>query len=89
MEQAVSRDVIRSSLHFELNTMTLNILKAVKTSSLFYTTKVRSLIRCIKLNKVLNDLKHHKKILFKSDELETGRIGTKIPTKVGISKVSP
>lgn len=60
--------------------MTLNIFKAVKTSSLFYTTKVSSLIRCIRLNKVLNYLKQHKKILFKSDELETGHIGTKIPT---------
>lgn len=50
MEQAVSRHIIRSCSYFELS-MTLNILKAVKTSSLFYTTKVRSLIRCIRLNK--------------------------------------
>lgn len=67
--------VIWSCLHFELR-MTLNTLKAVKTSSLFYTTKVRSLIRCIRLNKVLNDLKHYEKILFKADELEPGHIGT-------------
>lgn len=60
--------------------MTLNSFKAVKTSGLFYTIKVSSLIRCIRLNKVLNYLKQHKKILFKSDELETGHIGTKIPT---------
>lgn len=45
MEQTVSRNAIRSCLHFELST-TLNILKAVKTSCLFYTIKVRSLIMC-------------------------------------------
>lgn len=65
-----------SCLHFELS-MTLNTLKAVKTSSLFYTTKVRSLIKCIRLNKVLNDLKHHTKILFNTDEMETGHTRTK------------
>lgn len=50
MEQAVSRDVIKSYLHFELS-MTLNTLKAVKISSLFCTTKERNLVRRIRLNK--------------------------------------
>lgn len=67
MEQAVSRDVIKSYLHFELS-MTLNTLKAVKTSSLFCTTKERNLVRRIRLNKASNYLKHYKKIIFKADD---------------------
>lgn len=67
MEQAVSRDVIKSYLHFELS-MTLNTLKTVKTSSLFCTTKMRGVIRYKRLNKVLNYLKHYKKIIFKADD---------------------
>lgn len=50
--------VILICLHFELS-MALNTLKAVKAASLFDTSKVRSLIRCIRLKKFLNNLKNY------------------------------